>query len=102
MESVRLRGSGANLKSWVCGGKARHGRTELGTGTLQGSALRSRDHRAVRAVVPDVQIELSRPGPDDGRARHCAGPHDPLEVGESVTCQSLRNAGSGTPCRWAI
>ena len=34
-------------------------RTELGTGSLQGTALRSRDHHPVRAVVPDLQTQFS-------------------------------------------
>jgi hypothetical protein len=44
-------GSGANLKGSASGGNGLNDRSDLGAGTLQGSAFRPRNYCPVRAVV---------------------------------------------------
>ena len=54
----RRPGSGANLKGSASGGNGLNDRTDLGAGTLQGSAFRPRNYCPVRAEVPDIQAQL--------------------------------------------
>ena len=51
-------GSGANLKGSAPGGNGWDDGTDLGTGSLQGSTFRPRNHHPVYQVVPDVQTQL--------------------------------------------
>src|ERR1700746_2610770 len=50
-------GSGANLKGSASGGNGLNDRTDVGAGTLQGSAFRPRNYCPVRAVVLDIQAQ---------------------------------------------
>ena len=53
-----LEGSGTNLKGSAPGGNGWGDGTDLGTGSLQGSTFRPRNHHPVHQVVPDVQTQL--------------------------------------------
>jgi hypothetical protein len=45
-------------------------------GFVQGTAFRSGNHCALRALVSQIQTELSGLGPNDGGTRNCADSHD--------------------------
>ena len=50
-------------------------------GFVQGAAFRSGNHCALRALVPQIQTELSGLGPNDGGTRNCAGAHNDSALG---------------------
>ena len=53
-------------------------RTNLGTGSLQRATFRPRNHHPMHQVVPNVQAQLPRPRPDDGRAGYYVSSYDHL------------------------
>ncbi len=77
-----LVGSGANFECARMEGD--NSRNDNGTGALQGPAFRPGDHRAVCAVVSQIQTELTRSGPDDGRAGSRVDTHYDFALGPAV------------------
>jgi hypothetical protein len=57
---------------------------------LKGDIFRPGDYRAVCALVSEVQAELARLGPDNGRARNCVNTyHDSVLV--QLCLKEIRN-----------
>jgi hypothetical protein len=60
-------------------------------GFVQGTAFRSGNHCALRALVSQIQTELSGLGPNDGGTRSCADAHDDSALGAAL-CARIREA----------
>jgi hypothetical protein len=77
-------GSGGNLKGSASDGNGWDDRTDLDTGSLQRATFRPRNHHPMHQVVPNVQAQLPRPRPDDGRAWHYVSSYDHPAMGAAV------------------
>src|ERR1700733_12397432 len=53
-------------------------------GFVQGTAFRSGNHCALRALVSQIQTEFSGLGPNDGGTRNCADAHNDSALGAAL------------------
>ena len=68
-----------------------NGPQDESVGFVQGTAFRSGNHCALRAMVSQIQIEFAGPSPDDGGAWNRVDAHDDSALGAAL-CAGVREA----------
>ena len=80
------------------GGLIRFGLHETeAAGAVQGTTVRGRDHRPLRALVPAVSAQLAATGRDHGGAEPERGSRDDLALGPAVRAGTEPTLPTGAP-----
>jgi len=89
--TARSKGCGANLQLGWNDAFSQHAQPPEQERPVQGTTLRTIDHRSVSALVPAPQVLVPGPGRDDGRASPIDRSHETPSLGST-------NAGAASRC----